>query len=60
MTRPSTVQTGNLALDVLTTPQAFAGVAFGYLFCFCGLEAAMIALALSDLLAPLLLAAVRR
>jgi hypothetical protein len=50
-----TVQTGNLALDVLTTPQSWAGVVFGYVFCRYGLEAAMIAHALSDLAAPFLL-----
>jgi hypothetical protein len=50
-----TVQTGNLVVDVLTTPQSWAGVVFGYLFCRYGLEAAMIAHALCDLVAPLLL-----
>jgi membrane protease YdiL (CAAX protease family) len=50
-----TVRTGNFALDVLTTPQTFAGIAFGCVFCAYGLEAAMVAHALSDLLAPILL-----
>jgi hypothetical protein len=50
-----TVQTGSLALDVLTTPQSWAGVIFGYVFCRYGLEAAMITHALSDLMAPFML-----
>jgi hypothetical protein len=50
-----TASTGNIALDVLTTPQSWAGIVFGYVYCRYGLESAMIAHGLSDLLAPFLL-----
>lgn len=50
-----TVRTGNIVLDVLTTPQTFAGIVFGYAFCAYGLEAAMLTHMSCDLIAPFLL-----
>lgn len=52
-----TVHTGSLALDILTTPQSWAGVVFGYVYCAYGLEAAIVTHGASDLLAPFLLRA---
>ena len=50
-----TVRTGSMVIDVLTTPQTFAGIVFGYVYCRFGLEAAMVTHGASDLTAPVLL-----
>jgi hypothetical protein len=54
-----TVRTGSLVIDVLTTPQTWAGFVFGYVYCTYGLEAAMVTHVSCDFLAPLVLRAVQ-
>jgi len=54
-----TVHTGSLFVDVLTTPQSLAGIAFGTVYCRYGLEAAMVTHVACDFAAPFVLKAVQ-